>query len=298
MNLIKPKRLEKGDTIAIISPSGFVEPGTIEKSKRYFESRGYKIKLGANMNKKYRYMAGTDEERLSDLHEAFADKDVDAILCARGGYGAIRLLDKINYNLIKRNPKIFCGYSDISALSAMILKKTGLITFSGPMAISDFQIGDINRFTEENFWETLTSHSVSICPQEIKIYNLTDKKMEGILFGGNLSTITSLCGTDFIPDEKFLFFAEDLNEQVYKIDKYFTQLFNINKFRNNISAIAAGDFLTVESEKLLEEVLIDIGRKYDISVIGNYPFSHGCEKATVPYGGKAYIKDGIIKVEY
>ncbi len=251
MNLIKPKNLNKGDTIAIIAPSGEVNIEKIKSAVQYFENKGYKVKLGANSSKCRNYLAGSDNERAEDLNNAFADKDVNAIVCARGGYGAIRLIDKIDFDIIKNNPKIFCGYSDITALSAMILKKTGLITYSGPMAQSDFSDNDINSFTEEKFFETLSSDLLEIEPENLKIYHTGEA--EGILFGGNLATIASLCGLDFIPDEKFIFFAEDICEPVYKIDRYFTQLLNIEKFKNNLTGIVLGDFLETDNKIWLEE---------------------------------------------
>lgn len=204
MNLIKPNKLKEGDTIAIIAPAGEVDEERINFSEKYFKSKGYNVKFGAHLNKKRRYLAGDDNERIEDIHSAFEDSTVDAIICARGGYGAIRLINNIDYNIIRNNPKIFCGYSDITALSAMILKKAGLITFSGPMAQSDFGEENINKFTESQFWNTLTNKG-SLMIQNIngKIYRSGQAK--GITFGGNLSTIASLCGIDFLPDEKFIF---------------------------------------------------------------------------------------------
>ncbi len=297
MNLIKPKKIEKGATISIIAPSGCIDFEKVLNAKKYFENKGFKVKLGENIQKKYRYMAGTDEERLSDIHNAFFDKDVDAIICARGGYGAIRLLDKIDYDLIKNNPKIFCGYSDISALSAMIFKKTGLITFSGPMAKSDFQIDNICEFTEKEFWKTLASNHIKILPKDIQYFG-NIKEADGLLIGGNLATIASMCGLDFIPDDKFVFFAEDLNEPVYKIDKYFSQLLNIGKFKQNLAGIILGDFLDIEDNEPLNQLFEEIATKLNILIIGNYPITHAKEKITVPYGGIAKIINGIIEVDY
>ena len=139
MKIIKPALLKEGDTIGILAPSGPMEDDTnLLRAVKFFKNKGYKIKLSDNVYKKNRYLAGTDEERLNALHKMFADKSVNAIICLRGGYGAIRLINKINYDLIRENPKIFCGYSDITALNAMFLKRAGLMTYSGPMILSDF----------------------------------------------------------------------------------------------------------------------------------------------------------------
>ncbi len=297
MNLIKPKNLNKGDTIAIIAPSGEVNIEKIKSAVQYFENKGYKVKLGANLSKCRNYLAGSDNERAEDLNNAFADKDVNAIVCARGGYGAIRLIDKIDFDIIKNNPKIFCGYSDITALSAMILKKTGLITYSGPMAQSDFSDNDIISFTEEKFFETLSSDLLEIEPDNLKIYHTGEA--EGILFGGNLATIASLCGLDFIPDEKFIFFAEDICEPVYKIDRYFTQLLNIEKFKNNLTGIVLGDFLETDNKIWLEKFFQKVSKKLDIPVYGGYPISHDKRKTTIPVGVQAKISNnGVISLKY
>ena len=294
MNLIKPKNLNRGDTICIIAPSGEVDEQKILQAKQYFENKGFKVKLGSNITKGKNYLAGDDQERLNDLENAFKDKSVNAIICARGGYGAIRLINKIDYNLIKNNPKIFCGYSDITALSAMIFKNTGLITFSAPMAQSDFSSGKINEFTESKFFQTLTQNISELEPTNLKIYK--SGKAKGLLIGGNLSTLTSLCGVDFIPNEDFILFAEDLNEPAYKIDRYFTQLLNIEKFRNHLKGIILGDFLDLDNEKYFDDLIYSIANEYDIPIFGGYPISHSDTKATIPYGAMAEIEDDRIKI--
>ena len=297
MNLIKPNRINMGDTISVIAPAGNVEEDKIFNSVKYFESLGYKIKLGKNIFKTDRYLAGSDKERLDDLHEAFADREVNAIFCARGGYGSIRLIDKIDYDLIRNNPKIFCGYSDITALSLMFLKKTGLITYSAPMPKGDFQPDDIDKFTENNFWNALTNDSLVITAQNLKTYK--SGYAQGILWGGNLATICSLCGMDFIPDEKLIFFAEDLNEPVYKIDRSFRQLLNIDKFRQNVCALVLGDFLGTEAYKDQVETLFgEIVKELNIPVYGGYQITHNKTKVTVPIGANANLTCTNAIIEY
>jgi muramoyltetrapeptide carboxypeptidase len=294
MNLIKPKKLQKGDTIGIIAPSGNVNIEKIQAGVEYFKLQGYKVKLGKNLYETDRYLAGTDKERLDDLHNAFLDDGIDAIVCARGGYGALRLINKIDYDLIRKHPKIFCGFSDVTVLNALLLKYCGLITFSAPMIQSDFSKSQIDLFTEENFYKTLTKNFIEIKPITSKIYKAGNA--EGILFGGNLSTIVSLCGQDFIPDEEFMFFVEDLNEPVYKIDKYITQLLNVEKFKQNVSAIVLGEFLDVDEKNFLEVFFENLSNELNVPVIGDYPFTHGSSKVTVPYGAFAKLENDIIKV--
>lgn len=298
MNLIKPKKLKKGDTISIIAPAGAVDINLIRKAEEYFKNCGYNVKLGANINKHYRYFSGSDNERLEDLHNAFADSETNAIICARGGFGTLKLLNRIDYDLIKNNPKILCGYSDITALSTMILKRSNLITYSGPMAQSDFSgASKINKFTEINFWNTLTNSSpVELTPRDGgKAYK--KGSATGIMFGGNLATITSLCGQDFIPDNKFIFFAEDVNEPAYKIDKYFTQLFSINEFKDNITALILGDFTETDNKQWLDEIITEIASQTSIPIFSGYPISHTEIKATIPFGAEAVIENsGVITI--
>ena len=295
MNLIKPKRLKQGDTIAIIATSGPVKIEKINKAKKYFEKNGYKVKLGLNIEKEHlEYLAGTDNERLKDFHNAFEDKSVDAIICARGGYGAVRLISKIDYELIRNNPKIFCGYSDVTALSAILYKKCNLISFSAPMAQSDFGEDIIDKFTYQSFISALTQKTLQIKADKPKIYS--SGNANGTLIGGNLATFVSLCGSDFIPDEKFIFFAEDLNEDAYKIDRYFSQLLNIKKFKNNLAAIVLGDFIGAD-KKQTEDLFSELAQCLNIPIVEGFPISHGVKKATVPYGAAAKLENETLLVE-
>lgn len=304
MNLIKPKKLNKGDTIGILALSGAVESKTgILSAKKYFENKGYKVVLSDNIFDENRYLAGSDEKKVQELHRFFEDKNINMILCARGGYGAIRLLDKIDFNIIKNNPKIFVGYSDASAIEAMIYKKTGLITFYGPMICGDFGVEEISKRVEKGFFDTLqNTKNLEILPDNKKSKIYFQGNARGILWGGNLATIASMCGLDFIPDENFIFFTEDLGEDVYKIDRMMTQLLNIGKFRENISGIILGDFLDIKNKKHFDELFFEIGAKYKIPILSGFKITHAKEKITLPYGAKAEFSTGgkwdkILKIE-
>lgn len=289
MNLIKPKKLEKGDTISIIAPSGGVESDeNLLRATAYLKSLGYNVKWGKNVLKTNKYLAGTDNERLEDLHNAFKDKGINAIIALRGGYGAIRLINKIDYNLIKQNPKIFAGYSDITGLSAMLLKHSGLITYSAPMINGDFGIKSKDKFTIDNFFKTVATTE----KQEIKVQTiLKEGKASGITFGGNLATLVSLCGLDFIPNQKFIFFAEDLNEPVYKLDKMFTQLLNIEEFRKNISGIVFGEFLDIDNDEWLNSLQKEIVQELKVPAISGLKITHAREKLTIPIGIESAISN-------
>lgn len=289
MNLLKPKKLNIGDTIGILALSGAVESKeNILRAKKYLEKKGFKVVLSDNIFDKNRYLAGVDEKKVQELHKFFENPEINMILCARGGYGAIRLLDKIDFDLIKKHPKIFAGYSDASAIEAMIYKKTGLVSFYAPMAQSDFGIEEISKAVEKSFFNTLmNTQSLEILPQKSKVKIYHEGESEGVLWGGNLATIVSLCGLDFIPDENFIFFIEDLNENVYKIDKMMIQLLNIEKFRKNIQGIVLGDFLDIDNKKYFDELFLELGEKIKKPILSGFAITHASEKITVPYGARA-----------
>lgn len=288
MNLIKPPFLKEGDTVAIIAPAGEVIFDEIIKAKAYLESQNLRVVLGKNLFKSCRYMSGTDEERAEDLHAAFLDSSVNAILCARGGYGSIRLIKHIDFDILKNNPKIFCGYSDITALSLIFAKYADLITFSGPMAQSDFN--DVTDFTAKSFFNVLSGGQEEYLSSKTYKFGCA----EGIIWGGNLSTIVSLCGIDFIPDEDFIFIAEDLNEPVYKIDKMLNQLINIKEFRKHCKGVAFGEFIDCGNEERLDEVFNEIAETLDIPAYSGFKFTHAADKQTFPIGIQGCLQDGIL----
>lgn len=289
MNLIKPKNLKQGSTIAFVSVAGEIcENKALENAKIYFEKKGYNVKIFASKNSSA-YLGGTDNERLSALHSAFLDPDTDALIAIRGGYGSLRLLNNIDWQLIKSNPKIFAGYSDITALLLMIYKMTGLITFHAPMVCSDFGAG-ITKFTENNFFKTLCSGFDSA--ELTGSYN--GNSAYGTLWGGNLSTVVSLCGLDFLPEEKFIMFCEDINEPVYKIDRMFTQLGNIKKFRDNIAALVIGDFSGLDDRDMFIEYIKQLALSLNIPLFFGLKAGHEKDKLTLPVGAPVKIENLLL----
>lgn len=296
MNIIKPASLQIGDTIGILATAGAVEDKeNVLRAKKFFENLGYKVILSENVFDEYRYLAGSDEKKIEELHKFFLNPEIKAIICMRGGYGAVRLVEKIDYDIIRKNPKIFCGYSDISALSAMIYKRAGLVTYSGPLAQSDFGLEEPSQITLDAFFAAVTSDKqLCFSPENGKVYCAGDA--EGILWGGNLATIVSLCGLDFLPDEKFIFFTEDLNEVVYKIDKMMTQLLNIKQFRQNVQAIVLGDFLDIDNQIWFDELFYEIAENLKVPVVSGFKITHKKDKVTLPYGERAKLHNNQLIV--
>ena len=295
MTYIKPKKLIKGDLIGIISPASSPDDLTlIESGVEYIERLGYQTILGTNVGKSRGYLAGTDKERVEDIHQMFNNKNVKAIFCLRGGYGAFRLLDKIDYQLIRNNPKIFVGFSEITALQMAFLQKANLITFAGPMVVQNFS-KVISRYSEENFWRMITSSST---PGKLKLPNL-DKLpslnlgiASGRIVGGNLAVVVSLLGTKYLPDlNNKILFLEDISEPPYKIDRMINQL-RLNKVFKKIQGIILGGFIDCnEPDKnkktlTLEEIWSDYFSSINIPVIHSFPHGHIKDLVTMPIGSK------------
>ncbi len=293
MKSIKPRKLIKGDLIGIISPASSVDdPSRLDRSIRYIEKMGYNVMVGKNVGKYYGYLAGTDEERLDDLHSMFSNKKVNAVFCLRGGYGAARLLDKIDFKLIRNNPKIFVGYSDISALHLALFYKTGLLTFAGPMPGVDFY-EDVSPFTEEMFWALLTSSRKFgriKNPDDEHILSLNSGTANGRITGGNLSVISGLIGTNYFPDLKDkILLIEEMGETPYRIDRMFNQL-KLSGLFKGLKGVVIGSFrdcheLDPNKKTLtLGEVITDYFSPLKIPVVYNFRHGHLRDNITVPIG--------------
>jgi muramoyltetrapeptide carboxypeptidase len=298
MSIVKPKRLKSGDLIGVISPASSPDDLIkIENGVKYLEKLGYRVLVGKNVGKVNGYLAGSDQERVDDLHDMFKNKNVNAVFCVRGGYGSTRLLDKIDYKLIANNPKIFVGYSDINALQMAFYAKCGLITFGGPMVAVDFA-NEISPFTEEAFWKVLTSNTKIgrvQNPNKEKYFILNKGKAEGRILGGNLSIINSLIGTEYLPKLKdSILLLEEINEEPYRIDRMLNHL-RLLKILKSIRGIILGDFVKCvefDSEKRtlsLNEVITDYFEGLKMPVIYNFRHGHLHEKVTIPFGVRAVL---------
>lgn len=296
--LIKPEKLKFGDTIGIVSPSGIVNPENMTRAVKYFEDKGYKIKIAPHALDHKGYLAGKDEDRLNDLMSFFVDKEIKAILCSRGGYGAYRLLEDIDYNLIKENPKIFAGYSDITALLVNIKEKSNLITFHAPLFLSDFGAESVNKYTEKSFFEILEGKvQIPFNYQNPFDYTCINAgETEGELIAGNLAVLTGLLGTTYFPAlENKILLLEDIGEPVYKIDRMLMQLKLAGVF-DKISGLLFGEFTppqNTEDKELfknqVKEIIIEILSGCIIPVGFGFPSGHGKTKATLPVGVKYYF---------
>jgi muramoyltetrapeptide carboxypeptidase len=298
--LIKPKRLRAGDTVGIIAPSSGVSDEELAKAVRNMTDLGLKTKLGKSVGQVNGFLAGTDKERLDDLHRAFADKTIDAIWCVRGGYGATRFLPNIDYDLIRKNPKIFIGYSDITALHTAIYQNCNLVTFHGPVAASTFS-DYAKKHVVNLLMNPTTPYKIELSPDNVakesslfKTEIITKGKAKGKLIGGNLSLLTAMAGTPFgLRNLKGkLLFIEDVGEKPYRLDRMFVQLRQSIDLKKS-AGIALGVFAECDAPDDKSQTVIDVVRdqlgNLGIPVIYGLSFGHIRDQCTLPVGIEAEL---------
>ncbi len=300
---ILPKRLHPGDVVGLIAPaSAPPDPKDIDRAVATLEEMGFKPKLGLHARKRRGFVAGNDRERASDVMRMFADRKVKGIVCLRGGYGTARLLPLLDYQIIRNNPKVFAGFSDITSLLCAFLAKSNLLTFHGPMAASQFAKTDYPAFSRDRFVEMITKPVAGggICKGYAKktVEILRPGKASGELIGGNLSVLCTLIRTPFEPSfrGRILFF-EDVDEKPYRIDRMLTHLLNAGVLQQ-VAGIAVGVSPgcddpkaknTREYRQTLEDVLKERLLPLKIPVVIGLPFGHGPFHATLPVGGRATL---------
>lgn len=302
-DVIKPKRLAQGDTVAIIAPSSGINDAEFAKALQNMADLGFKVKTGKFTRSVNGFIAGTDKERLQDLHWAFGDKEIKAVWCVRGGYGATRYLPDIDYNLIKKNPKILIGYSDITALHTAIHQNTGLVTFHGPVATSTFSDYAKNHVTN-TLMNPSTPYKVDISPvnaakeaPEFKTRVIVKGKERGKLIGGNLSLLTAMAGTPFaLKNTKGkVLFIEDVGERPYRLDRMFVQLKQSIDLRE-LAGIALGVFTECDPPDDKSQTVFDVVQDHlgnlGIPVIYGLSFGHIRDQFTMPVGIEAELDTG------
>lgn len=293
MKLLKAKPLSFGAVIGIVAPASWAKDAKLGRGLRWLKQSGFKTKLFLSPRQKYGYLSGPDDVRARLFNRAFADKTVETVVCARGGYGSLRILDKIDYGLIRKNPKIFVGFSDITALQLAIYKKTGLCTFHGPMA-ADFG----TPYNRRHLMQILSSKKPFgpvRFPKGRRPKFLRPGKASGPLLGGNLSLVAKLCGTPYFPSFRdALLFLEDINEAPHRIDGYFAQLRLAGVF-DQIAGLILAEFTKAEAPKNgpftlpLSTIFREYFGRAPYPVALNFPFGHSRDKFTLPLGIRATL---------
>src|SRR5438270_5577428 len=298
--IIKPKRLSPGDTVGLVLPAtAAFEADEIQFAKEQMEAIGFKVVIGAHAFDKWGYFAGHDKDRADDINRMFGNDEINAVVCYTGGWGSPRVLPYLDYDLIKRKPKVLIGYSDITALLNAVHKKTGLITFHGPVGGSTF-----DPFTLENFRRVvMTPEPAGLLPTPSKkpnelidrtnrILKITPGKATGRLIGGNLTMIATLMGTPYQPDTSgAIVFLEDVHEEPYRIDRMLTTLALGGMFAQAAGIIfgRCSDCGVKGPSLSLEEILRDRFGSLPIPAIAALSFGHLEQKPVLLMGALAAL---------
>ncbi len=298
--IIKPAALRPGDTIAIVAPAGPLERERIELAARRLRELGFVVRLPADICRRRGYLAGDDHTRAAELMAAFADPQVRAIFPGTGGYGTTRILDLLDYGLIRRNPKVLIGFSDITALHVAIHQRTGLVTFHSPVPM--WGLGsreNLDPLAARYFWRALrgpgpdepaadgAGYSLQAPPGSFR--TIAGGVARGRLTGGNLSLLAALMGTPYeIQTDGAVLFLEDVGEEPYRIDRYLSQLRLAGKL-DHLAAVVLGRFSRCKPDEperslTLEQVFDDYFADLGVPVLAGFPVGHVRQNVTLPYG--------------
>ena len=295
--IIKPGQLKKGDTIGLISPaSRLPRMDMYDDIIKQVKKLGYGVKVGQHARDTYGYLAGRDKYRAEDLNKMFADNSVDAIMPFRGGWGCNRILHLIDFDVIRENPKILVGFSDITSLLLAIYAKTGLVTFHGPVGKSEWTDYTTSQFRNALRYQqsrTLKSPDNDICAGCSDVTVITPGKAKGRLIGGNLSVLTAMMGSKYLPDWKNkILFLEDVGEDIYRIDRMLTQL-KLNGVLDQISGFVFGQCVNCQKANsyslTLQEVFEDHIKPLGIPAFSGAMFGHLDTMLTLPVGTSATL---------
>lgn len=300
--LIKPARLRPGQTIGLVTPaSNTPENEDIETAADIVRSLGFSVKKANNIYARTSYLAGSDEDRARDLNAMFADDDVAAIFCVRGGYGTTRILPYLDYALIRANPKVLMGYSDITGLLNAIFVKTGLVGFHGPNALdnfSDYALGEYEKVLLRPAARTVIGQAPPFATRrgridrQNRLTRITRGKARGRLIGGNLTLLTAINGTPYEPDySDSILFLEDISEAPYRVDRMLTELW-LSGHLDRVRGIAIGKFTDFDSggnQFSMEEVFRMRFEPLGVPTLRGLMIGHIDDQTTVPIGIEAEL---------
>ncbi len=304
LETIIPPPLRKGDTIGLISPASNADDERVDKAISNLQAMGLKVIEGNFLREKHGFIAGTDKQRLDDLHNMYKNPDIDAIWCVRGGYGTTRIISDIDYSLIRKNPKALIGYSDITALHLAIFAKAGVVGFHGPVASStmtDYAQSNINKVLFRKNLEVNIKPVSDVEPPLQAPFILHHGNAHGRLLGGNLSLMAALCGTEYLPDfTDAIVFIEDVGEKTYSIDRMLVQLFQATNIRK-ASGIILGQFKgckPADGDQSLLETLKMHFMDLSIPTIGGFSVGHVADQTVMPVGIHAHMKSSAYSLNF
>jgi muramoyltetrapeptide carboxypeptidase len=290
----KPAPLAKGDTIGVVAPASWPAVEKAEKAAKLFENLGLRVQFGQSLSRKHGYLAGTDEQRIEELHRMFADPNIKGIFCACGGYGTGRIASRLDYGLIEANPKVFWGYSDITFLLNAIFQRTGLVTFHGPMLSSDLGEDDIHPVTLQSLQQVIEPRHVCYTEEISPLQAVVEGEATGTIVGGNLTLLTSTLGTPFEIDTRGkLLFLEDVDEEPYRIDRMLNQLKMAGKL-DEAAGILLCDFnncvpMKRKESLTLEQLFADYIKPTGKPAMAGFKIGHCSPHVAIPIGVKGRL---------
>lgn len=307
---LKPRRLQRGDAVSLVAPSGAASsPARVEASIHALEALGLRVKASPQCADAYGYLAGSDEVRVRELEQAFLDPDTKAVVCLKGGYGTPRILDRIDYSIIASHPKVFLGYSDITALHTAFRQLAGLVTLHGPMPSSDMvpEFDSQSRASlEAALFQSRTFPTPVINPSGstlcVPARAPASGRAEGELVGGNLSLIAATMGTAWELDtEGKIIFLEDIDETPYRIDRMLNQLRLAGKFKA-CSGIIVGSWTRCEPQEgkpslTIDEIFGDLVIPSGKPILSGLEAGHGSPSLTLPMGIRYRMDSGALSLE-
>jgi muramoyltetrapeptide carboxypeptidase len=288
---IQPAFLREGDLVAIVSPSFCIEEKKISEAVRILESWGLKVKLGRHVLRSEGPFAGSDEERLADIQEMTSDPDVKAVFCSRGGYGILKIIDRIDFSSLRRNPKWYVGFSDITVLHMWLSEVCGMVSIHGEMPVN-FTNAEKSPGTILSLQQSLFGQLES-CVWEGSV--LRPRNASGEITGGNLSLLYTLAGTRVRPKTAGkILFIEEVGEYLYHIDRMLTS-FKLAGMLEGLAALIVGGMTDISETRIpwgrsIENLTGDIVKEYDYPVFFNYPAGHISDNQAFYIGRKAEVK--------
>ena len=294
---LAPRELVKGDTVALVAPCGIPEEADVAAFAASLEQAGFRVDLDSAIHgRRHRYLAGTDDERTAELNLAIRDPAIRGIFVVRGGYGLTRILDRLDYDALRRDPKVVAGYSDVTGLHLAIARKARVITFHTPMANAVWAAGRDPTFADRSFRDTLFLDPMAArrtipVPAGSKVTTVTGGRCEGRLVGGNLSLICATLGTPFAIDaDGAVLFIEDVNEPPYRVDRMMSHL-RLAGVLDKVAGIVIGQFTCKDADEqaIQREVVIEYCRPLGCPVVANFPCGHVADNATLPLGARVAL---------
>lgn len=279
-------KLSAGDKVAFIAPSSFIDRKSLSDALHWFEQQKIAVELMPHVFDRQRYLAGSDTDRAADVNACFARSDIKAVFCVRGGAGSAKMLDLLDYDLIKNNPKPVFGLSDSTALQNALYAQAGVISYSGFLPVFDFKYSVLNKIIEQDLKAIFNAEKY-----QIKSGQTVGKgQAEGVVIGGCLSVFCGLCGTKFFPDLKNkILLLEDVGEKTYKIEMMLNQL-RLQKGFSQIAGLIFGQFkncLAADVEDgSVDDILTDFVGGLNVPVVKNFAYGHETERHIMPIGGK------------